>query len=80
MDLCREYRTYSGHICDVKPAISVIIFRRIIQYIYVNRTGYLRECLNWNHPIEEYGPLRGNYRNFCVIRITAKYECMFSVM
>ena len=35
-----------------------------------------------NHPIEEYGPLRGNYRNFCVIRITAKakYECMFSVM
>ena len=51
MDLCREYRTYSGHICDVKPAISVIIFRRINQYIYVNRTGYLRECLNWNHPI-----------------------------
>ena len=49
----------------------------------------------FNHPIEEYGPLRGKYsrsgneihgiptvliRNFCVFQRTAKYECMFSVM
>ena len=33
MDLCREYGTYLGDICDVKPAICVIIFRRINQYI-----------------------------------------------
>ena len=78
MDLSGEYRTYSGLICDVKPAISVIIFRRINQYIC--KPDWLFECLDWNHPIEEYGPLRGNYRNFCVIRITAKSECMFSVM
>ena len=34
MDLCGEYGTYLGDICDVKPAICVIIFRRINQYIY----------------------------------------------
>ena len=34
VDLCREYGTYLGEICDVKPAICVIIFRRINQYIY----------------------------------------------
>ena len=48
-----------------------------------------------NHPIEEYGPLRGKYsqewernpwdsyrshKEFLCVRITAKYECMFSVM
>ena len=40
-----------------------------------------------NHPIEEYGPLRGKYirsgneiYGIPTVRITAKYECMFSVM